>query len=110
MMKNCGNCGLPFEGNPADGFCMPCEYQIQAVEPPQVLKDLRSVYEGDKPRNKGMVVLWNLMQKNPKEFLGQLKAAEKEWREQVAKVKEAEPDEKQVKVEELIDRLLEGLQ
>ena len=43
--RNCGNCGVEFVPSRAtDAFCFPCELAIQAVEPPEILKDMRLAY------------------------------------------------------------------
>lgn len=108
--KVCQNCGKEFLAGPGEAFCMPCEMAIQAVEPPQYLRDLRSVYDGTAQGTPGQLVLSNLLAKNPKEFLAQLKQSEKEWRQKVEKANPGTTaDVRKVKVEALIDRILEDI-
>jgi hypothetical protein len=45
--RDCANCGASFvPPREKDAFCFPCELVIMAVEPPEVLKDMRAVYAG----------------------------------------------------------------
>lgn len=113
-MKTCMNCGQDRDVC-ATGLCMPCELEVQAREPPQALKDLRAVWEGNKPANPAQVMLKGLYDKSPQTFLAQLRAAEKEWREVIAKLQPErapahqcapEEDGGSDRIEEVIERLL----
>lgn len=71
---------------------------------PRVLQDLRAVYAGREPKTPGQKLLMDLREKNPREFLSQLRAAEREWLE--ARGEKEVKDERRVQIEELIDRIL----
>ncbi len=82
--RECGNCGVDFKlhtGNEA--FCLPCEMLIQAVEPPQHLKDARWAYQGHQPRTPGEKMMSDLMEKNAHNFLERLTRLEDQYREKV---------------------------
>jgi hypothetical protein len=44
-LRECGNCGKEFRpSREKDLWCFPCELVLQAVEPPEMLRDMRIAY------------------------------------------------------------------
>lgn len=95
------------------GLCYLCDIEARAKEPPMELLDMRFVYEGRQPANQGQVILKQLLDKAPKEFLRLKREAEASYRESLFKKEEKEKvveekaDEGSEKVVELIDKWLE---
>ncbi len=117
MLGKCEECGVEFvKRGEKDYFCTPCTDRLRATEPPEALLDMRAVWGGAPPANQAQVMLKGLYEKSPAVFLQQLRAAEKEWREVIAKLqpqKESgvpsgtpEEDEGSDRIEEVIERLL----
>lgn len=117
----CESCGRPANVL-STGMCVPCELEIRAREPPEFLKDMRHVYAGWPADTQAKVMLKGIMDNNPKEFLLQLRGAEREYKAHMKALAEIEAsrapkasteprdsvevDEAEGKVEELIERLL----
>lgn len=110
----CINCGK----DSVEQTCIPCEIEIRAQQPPQVLVDLRYIYEGGEAKTGPQRTLAGLKAQNPREFLIQLRGAEKDWRLAIAALKaregpapaaEAATDERTERLTELIDRLLKEI-
>lgn len=84
--RECENCGNDFKLQTGqEEYCLPCEMAIRAMEPPQHLKDIRWVYEGNKPVTPSQKLVADMMEKNPHNFLERLTRLEDEYRKQVAK-------------------------
>ena len=96
MPATCYNCGLPFNDSTGAGCCVPCDFLIKAVEPPEELKDMRWVYQGKRPGTRGQMAWAKLMTDDPGKFLAEKRAAERDYRIAVAarmpKVAEPEPE------------------
>ncbi len=80
QIKQCAECGKDFLQVGEEGFCIVCELQIQAVEAPEVLRDMRHIYAHREPQTPGQQALRAVLMKDPKEFLSQLRRAEAEYR------------------------------
>lgn len=97
--------------------------------PQPFLQDLRWLYGGNEPTTPGQKAIHKLFRENPKEFIAQMRAAEREYAATVKAISAVKAtgsttssqtsqvgssmkldDEAQVKVEELIERLLKEAQ
>lgn len=106
----CGN-----ERDLQGGLCMACDLELRAKEPPEELRDMRFVYEGRAPATPGQVILKQLLDKSPKDFLRAKKEAEAAYRSSLFGGKapalpgETEPEVKDLGTEAvvaLVDRWL----
>ncbi len=116
--RQCGVCGREFGAIDKEPFCGPCEAEVRAREPAQLLKDLRLVYAGEKAITPGQNALLFTLKNNQGDFLNMLKQAEKDYaihmRELLSSLPEKTPetpeerDKGEVRVEEVLDRLLDS--
>ena len=69
MPATCYTCGLPFNDSTGAGCCVPCDFLIKAVEPPEELKDMRhpgngtSVDEESKEAIAAWLYAWSIQKK-----------------------------------------------
>ncbi len=100
------------------------ELEAMARMPPEFLLDMRKVYAGTRPETDSQQYLLNLLKTKPGDFLEQFQRAEREYASVVKALERPTPkpvsgvqnctpekdDEGQVRVEELIDRILKECQ
>lgn len=122
VMAVCCNCGREFNDACGTGWCGPCELEVQAKQPPQVLLDMRQVYNGDQPQNEAQRQLLHLKGMKPLDFLKQLQGLERDYRaslralqkdrpreEKAAEpVAEAAKDQGEGRVEQLVEQILKA--
>lgn len=78
--RSCGNCGAEFLAAPKEFFCFPCELVIRAVEPPQVLKDMRAVYAGGSGTSISEAAMKKLLETDVIKFMDRLTKLEDQYR------------------------------
>lgn len=83
---NCVNCGDGFiPHREKEVLCFACEMLFQAVEPPQVLRDLRMVYKGGQPITPSQTALYQLFQTDISKFSDRMIRAEDQYRAAMVK-------------------------
>lgn len=92
--RECGNCGAEFVPcREKDLYCFPCEIILVAVEPPQILKDMRAVYSGASGGSVSEAAMKKLLDTDIIKFMDRLTKLEDQYRaaaikwEQVRKMK-----------------------
>lgn len=87
---NCLNCGDGFLAHrEKEVLCFACEMLFQAVEPPEVLKDLRLVYRGDQPITHPQQALFELFRTDISKFTDRMVRAEDQYRAALVKYEAA---------------------
>jgi hypothetical protein len=122
-VAQCQNCGGPYARlGEKDLYCIPCTDKVRATEKPQFLTDMEWVAGNNPAQNDFQRAMQGLLLKRPQDFLAKLVAAQKDYDAKMTALAQLEAsraprpatespdsvevDEKEEKVEELIERLL----
>lgn len=77
----CENCGKEFRSHAArEVVCGPCELVFRAVEPPEILRDMRLVYSHAVPQTDGQRIMRTLFENDLFKFTERLGKLEDQYR------------------------------
>lgn len=85
-LPECINCGKEFvKSREKDELCFPCELAVNALKPPQILKDMRVAYSGGSVGTAGEIAMKDLFVKDVVRFTDRMTKLEDQYRAAVVK-------------------------
>lgn len=78
--RDCANCGSAFMAGPTEHYCFPCEILIRAVEPPEILRDMRAIYSGGPGTSISQAAMKKLLDTDIIKFMDRLTKLEDQYR------------------------------